>query len=298
MSEKEIFQTIADALKNRQPRALVTVIQTSGSVPRDVGARMLVAPDGQIWGTIGGGKMESLIIAEAQRVLQSGQPGQFEYPLHEGDEKSFGAICGGSVTVFIEPMGLTTRLIMAGSGHCSQALAKAALGLGWCVEVVEDRPSLLNEAHFPPEVTMHESDDAIAALRNLSLDKQTAVCLLNRNPQLDRDGLRVILKNAEWAEDTASDSITEDGSAAKPVSPFYIGMIGSNKKVNTVMKELRDAGIAEDKLAAVCSPIGLEIYAESPEEIAISILAEIIRAWHLAQPTSTRTRSAKSKPAS
>jgi xanthine dehydrogenase accessory factor len=262
--DARFFGRLSAYLAERQPVVLATVIGTKGSVPRALGSRMMIRPDG-IEGTVGGGKFESLVIEEARAMLARGdrRPIAREYPLYEGTPDSFGAICGGTISILIEPLHLGTRLICVGSGHCCRALAKAALLLGWRVEVVEDRADDLTERHFPGVHALIHREDLAASMDDLTLDGGTAVALINRNYLLDRDCLeRLLLRRRE----------TPPGNF-----PFYLGMIGSDRKVKRVWSELGQKGLGPEDFAVVHAPIGLEIEADSPEEIAVSILAEIIR---------------------
>src|SRR5437588_8952164 len=131
----------------RTPFAVVTVAATIGSVPRAPGSKMFVHADGRISGTIGGGKFESLVIAEAQAAIQKKKPLLKTYPLREGESDSFGAICGGEVTVFIEPQITGESLYLIGAGHCAHAIAKLAAECGLFVSVVDDSNDLLDDLH-------------------------------------------------------------------------------------------------------------------------------------------------------
>src|SRR3954452_3031133 len=135
----------------RKPFAVVTVAATSGSVPRQPGSKMFVSSDGKTSGTIGGGKFESLVIAEAQVAMEQKKPVLKTYPLREGETDSFGAICGGEVTVFIEPQITGEALYLIGAGHCAQAIAKLGAECGLFVTMIDDRDELL--VGLPPAVT-------------------------------------------------------------------------------------------------------------------------------------------------
>jgi xanthine dehydrogenase accessory factor len=133
------FEEIAAARRSRTPCALVTVAATRGSVPRAAGSKMLVYADGKSSGTIGGGKFESLVIADAKKQMRDKKPLLKTYPLHEKSAKSFGAICGGESTVLIEPQNLSEAIFLIGGGHCALAIAKLAVECGLFVTVVDDR---------------------------------------------------------------------------------------------------------------------------------------------------------------
>jgi xanthine dehydrogenase accessory factor len=283
MNDVELFERLAAALRERRSVALLTVVATKGSVPRREGARMIVAADGETEGTIGGGRYESLAVEAGLAMLRERRRGGElrEFALHENSPESFGAVCGGTVSVHIEPMGLGPRLLLAGGGHCARALARAAALLGWPSEVVEDRAEAMEGDAFPGGTVLNLVGDVAAAMDEVALDGATAVCLLNRNHTLDRDCLERLLRR--------TGATTEpEGAAAAADAPFYVGMIGSSRKVGRVYDELADRGIDRAAFGRVRAPIGIEIGAESPEEIAVSILAEIIAMWRGASlPKST-----------
>lgn len=274
MNDADFFALLGRLLAERQPAALATVVGAKGSAPRRVGARMIVLPD-RVHGTVGGGKFESLVADEARGLIARGAREALtkEWPLHEGSPESFGAICGGAVTVLIEPLGLAPKVVCVGAGHCARALAKAALLLGWSVEVLEDRPEEMSPERYPGSL-LTLSPDLPTAIDAMSLDGATAIALLNRNYQLDRDCLERLLVRRR--------------SAPPEAFPFYVGMIGSDRKVKRVRDELLPRGIKAEELDLVRAPIGLEIEAETPEEIAVSILAEMIQAWRAGRATAAR----------
>jgi xanthine dehydrogenase accessory factor len=253
--------------------AVVTVAATTGSVPRAAGSKMFVYADGRFSGTIGGGKFESLVIAEAQEAIKNKKPLLKTYPLREGETDSFGAICGGEATVFIEPQITSEALYLIGAGHCASAIAKLAAECGLFVTVVDDRADLLDD--LPAAVT-GISDVAppdFIASRQWQADE--ALVLVSRNHEIDREALAA--------------AVEQSGAG-------YIGMIGSRRKVLHVFDRLRERGISEEKLSRVYAPLGLDIGADSPAEIAVSCVAEILSvlrqrsAKHLRGERATSTR--------
>jgi xanthine dehydrogenase accessory factor len=230
----------------RKPFAVVTVAATTGSVPRAPGSKMFVYADGRISGTIGGGKFESLVIAEAQAAIKNKKPLLKTYPLREGEADSFGAICGGEVTVFIEPQVTGEALFLIGAGHCARAIAKLAAECGLFVTVVDDRGDLL--ADLPPAVTGISETAPRDFIVSRSWQSDEALVIVSRNHEIDRDALAV--------------AVDQTGAG-------YIGMIGSARKV-------RRRGISEEKLERVYAPFGLDIGADSPAEIAVSCVAEVL----------------------
>jgi xanthine dehydrogenase accessory factor len=234
---------------------VATVAQTKGSAPRQAGAKMLVHADGRVWGTVGGGKFEALVIENAIATIGRREPLLKTFPLHEADAESFGAICGGEATVFFEPVGAKERLIIVGAGHCGAALASLARSCGLHVTVLDDRA--------PEDGRLIEADASVyaqppaTALAEMDWDARAAIVLVSRNFEVDRESLAAVLPHA--------------GAAG------YIGMIGSRRKVERVMSDLRARGFAGDVLQRVYAPIGLDIGADSPAEIAVSVLAEVLQ---------------------
>jgi xanthine dehydrogenase accessory factor len=240
------------ARERREACVLATVAATRGSVPREAGAKALIYPDGRISGTVGGGKFESLVVADALTTLEAKAPLLKTYPLHEKDAASFGAICGGEVTVLMEPQVVKEALVIVGAGHCGQALCRLARQCGWQVTVIDDRRDLLDgcDAH---ERINAPAPPFIAARPWRAED---ALVMVSRNFEIDREALAAVL--------------------ARP-GAGYVGMIGSERKVRRVFDDLRGRGVSEEQLARVFAPIGLDVGADSPAEIAVSVVAEILR---------------------
>jgi len=227
----------------------------TGSVPREAGTKMVIFEDGRIAGTIGGGKFESLVIEHAQKAIATGKAVLKTYPLHEASEESFGAICGGEVTVFIEPQARAPLFCLVGAGHCAQALAKLASECGFAVTVLDDRADLLGLPHFDSSIRCLSEPTAEAFVRSQKWSERDALVLVSRNYHFGREALAAALEKGGMG---------------------YIGMIGSKKKVLNVFDELSKRGISRKVLASVRAPIGLNIGADSPTEIAVSVLAEVI----------------------
>lgn len=248
-----LLEDLLRARQSRTPCVLVTVAATTGSVPRQTGSKMLVYGDGKISGTIGGGKFEALVVADCLRSIAAKEPLLKTYPLREDKPDSFGAICGGEVTVMIEPQILSTALFLVGGGHCSLAVAKLALDCGMHVTVVDDRADLLE--NFPPQIH-RVTIDAAKFISKRKWQKDEALVLISRNYELDREAL---------------------GAAVKTRGAGYIGMIGSRRKVLRVFDELKERGVSAKQLKEIYAPIGLDIGADSPAEIAVSVIAEILK---------------------
>jgi xanthine dehydrogenase accessory factor len=265
------FEEIAAARRSRTPCALVTVAATRGSVPRAAGSKMLVYADGKISGTIGGGKFESFVIADAIKQMRDKKPLLKTYPLHEKSAKSFGAICGGESTVLIEPQNLSEALFLIGGGHCALAIAKLAVECGLFVTVVDDRKELLS--NFPPQVAAVDDVDPAKFISGRKWQSDEALAIVSRNYEIDRDALAAALKT--------------QGAG-------YVGMIGSDRKVQRVFDHVKKRRIPKEKLAKVYAPLGLDIGADSPAEIAVSVIGEILSV--LRQRTGNHLRN-KSKGA-
>lgn len=250
----DIYQEIAKITAEGREAALVTVVATSGSTPREVGAKMLVMPDGSIVGSIGGGGVEHQIIKEALEVMRKGIPQRYHYSLvaREGEEP--GMVCGGEMDVFVEPLLPPPTLYLFGGGHISLTLAEVGKLLNFKVAVIDDRADYANTQRFP-DADLVLTEDFGQAFTKLKIAKTGYIVIVTRNHKTDQQVLELALT-----------------APAK-----YIGMIGSKSKIKTVFSNLRAKGISKELLDTVHTPIGLEIYAETPEEIAISILAEIIK---------------------
>jgi xanthine dehydrogenase accessory factor len=252
MTDELIAELIA-AREARKPFAVVTVAATTGSVPRAAGSKMLVYAEGKISGTIGGGKFESLVIEDALASMRKKEPLLKSYPLHEGDSDSFGAICGGEVTIFIEPQSVSEAIYLIGAGHCAHAIAKLASECGLFISVVDDRVELL--ADLPANVGRVSLVSPATFITSHQWQRDEALVIVSRNHEIDREALTV---------------------AVEQTGAGYIGMIGSRRKVRHVFDHLRENGVSAEKLSRVYAPLGLDIGADSPAEIAVSTIAEIL----------------------
>ena len=214
---------------------------------------MLVYGDGKISGTIGGGKFESLVVEDCLKSIAAKEPLLKTYPLREDKPDSFGAICGGEVTMMIEPQNLSTAIFLVGGGHCSLAIAKLALDCGMHVTAVDDRADLLE--NFPTPVN-RVIEDGSRFMSRREWREDEALVLVSRNYEVDREALAAALETKGTG---------------------YIGMIGSRRKVLRVFDDLKQRGVSADQLGKIYAPIGLDIGADSPAEIAVSVIAEILK---------------------
>jgi len=248
------FETLAELLRAHPRLALATVVSSVGSTPRESTARMVVLPDGTTRGTVGGGKFESLVVADAKSLLEKGGlPFTREYAFVPEGEGSFGAVCGGKMTVLLEIVERAPRLLVVGAGHCGRALARAAVFSGYDVTVADERAAELEPSHFPHEAKLVLVKPDFSDLPLPSSEDFVAV--VSRGHVTDGLALRRL----------------------RGVPVAYLGMIGSAAKRKALYAQLRGEGFTDEDFARIKSPIGLDIGAESPEEIAIAILAELIQ---------------------
>jgi xanthine dehydrogenase accessory factor len=252
MSDELIYQTILDARREGRPVALATVIRAQGSVPRHATSKMLVFADGRSVGTVGGGEVESRAIEASKEAIRSGQARLESYSLAGPREDAVG-VCGGQVEVFIEPLLPPPTVLVLGCGHVGQAVAHLAKWLGFRVVVTDDRAELCTPEHVPG-ADLFLPGEVAAVLSHTAIDSQTYVVAVSRGYPFDVAAIPILLESA---------------------AP-YIGVIGSRRRWATTVKALKALGIEEQALQRVHSPIGLYLGAETPEEIAVSIMAEII----------------------
>jgi xanthine dehydrogenase accessory factor len=250
----EVFEELVGLLRQGRPVALASIISTSGSTPRGPGARMIVTADGEIRWTIGGGGFEAAVAKDAKDAISSGKSLVKEYDLCGEGEGGTGMICGGRAIVVIDVVSPRQRLVIFGAGHVGRALAETACGLELAISVVDDRPECLSPESFPAGVTLfltsadYDKDVPI-------LDRNTFAAIVTRSHESDLKALRCVLQR-----ETA-----------------YVGMIGSKRKVSEVFKRLKADGIPTQALERVHAPIGLDIGSKTPKEVAISVLAEIVK---------------------
>ena len=251
----DLLAGIPELLDESRRLAVVTIVWAKGSTPRTAGARMLVLPDGSTRSTVGGGQFENLVRTEALDLLSRGGPPRLiDYPFTPEGPGSFGAVCGGTVKVFFEVVEAQPHLLIVGAGHCGRALAAAAALAGYRLTVADDRPELLAEGMFPPRTRLVAVSADFHELPDLRPGESVAI--VSRGHATDGLALRR-LRGAPAA---------------------YFGMMGSRPKKTVLFDQLRAEGWSEAELSRVACPIGLDIGAETPEEIAVSILAEMIRA--------------------
>ncbi len=235
---REAIQALAEAIHHKQPAVLATVIEVIGASPAKVGAQIVLLADGMTAGTAGGGKLEAAILVDAQAALSDGQPRLTHYTLTEEGTDAVGVLCGGEVRAFIQPYLPPPQLVIVGGGHIGRPLKIMGEAAGFDVLVVDVEPG---RATVPGLDTIQLTEDAY-------------IVLITTDHVSDEAALRQVIT-----------------SPAR-----YIGMIGSRYKCDTILGRLRADGVSDEALARVYAPIGLDLGGSSPEEIAVSILAEVI----------------------
>jgi xanthine dehydrogenase accessory factor len=252
MDEKDIFRALVEAQDKGFSVALCTVIRTQGSLPRHAGSKMLVYPDGHIIGTVGGGGMEARVIADAQTALREGTPRTVSYTLTDLKNGDPG-VCGGTLDIFVEPIGTLPTLVVIGCGHVGKALAELGKWTGFRVVVVDDRPDFCNPTYIPGMDGYLVTPSGSTA-EQIPTGPNVYVATVTRGVPIDTNLLPPLLR----------------------ANLGYLGVIGSRRRWALTIKALEDQGITRDLIARIHAPIGLELNAETPQEIALSILAEIV----------------------
>jgi xanthine dehydrogenase accessory factor len=248
----DLFEEIVRMRRAGQRGALATIVHTNGSIPSFESSRMLVREDGSIAGTVGGGCVEADVWAAARDVIESEQPRKMTFNLNNEAAYDSGLICGGTLEIFVEPILPQPTLCLFGGGHVSSAVAQVAHLAGFAISVIDDRESFANSSRFPMAAAFHSSYED--AFESIQPGPSTYLLIVTRG---HKDDMRCLA----WAVRTPA---------------RYIGMIGSRRKVISVYRALEKEGFAPELFERVHAPVGLEIGALTPEEIAVSVVAEII----------------------
>jgi xanthine dehydrogenase accessory factor len=248
----DLFEEIVRMRRAGRRGALATIVHTNGSIPSYESSRMLVRDDGSIIGTIGGGCVEAEVWAAAKEVIQIEQPRKMTFNLNHEAGYDAGLICGGTLEIFVEPILPQPTLYLFGGGHISTALALVAGQAGFEIGIVDDRETFANRERFPMAGEVYTTYEE--AFEKIRPNASSYLVIVTRG---HKDDMRVLA----WAVDTEA---------------RYIGMIGSKRKVISVYKALEKEGFAPEKFERVHAPVGLDIGALTPEEIAVSITAELI----------------------
>lgn len=262
---REVFEAVLRAEQAGEPAALVTVVGSEGSTPQKPGAKMVVYPDGRLVGTIGGGCVEAEMARRARQVIESRRPEMAEYDLTPDQAGEDGLVCGGRMQVFIEPIESTPTLCLFGAGHVAQPLARMAREAGFRVEVADDRIKYANEERFP-QADRIVVDDFASAARRMTVGPNTYAVVVTRGHKGDAEALEAVL-----------------GHGAR-----FVGLLGSRPKLVHIVAALEERGVPREELARIHCPLGIEIGAVTPEEIAVSVLAEMIAVRRGVDPAAIR----------
>ena len=249
----DIYEEVVRLRRLGQKCALATIVEVRGSIPSYETAKLLVREDGSMLGTVGGGCVEAEVWNAAREVIETGKPKHLTFNLGQDAAYDNGLICGGQLDIFVEVVVPAPRAFIFGAGHISKSLSKIASMAGFSVSVIDDRDTFANRERFP------EADEIFAGeyeqvFERLSTNESTYIIIVTRG---HRDDMRVL----QWAVG---------------VPACYVAMIGSKRKVISVVKELEKEGVPRASFERVQAPMGLDIGAVTPEEIAVSVVAEMI----------------------
>ena len=255
--DRDVYTALAQVRAARLPAVLATVVEVVGSTPQEAGAKLLLAGDGRQAGTVGGGAFEARVLEEARALLASSGSSRL---LSINLTTELGMCCGGAMSVFLERVALPARLVVLGAGHIAQPLVELAGRVGFVTAVIDGREAWADPARFPTAGQV-VCDDPEAAVSELSLDADTAVVVVTHHHPLDQALVKALV-----------------GSKAG-----FFGLVGSESKRNKFLMRLRAQGLDEEALLRLRSPLGIQIGATTPEEIALSIVAELV-AWRRGAP--------------
>ncbi len=250
----DLFSKAAELNGCNTPFALATIVSSSGSTPRCTG-KMIILSAGTTYGTVGGGLVEAKVIEEARKALALNLPVMLDYSLDHGPgPESLDMECGGAMKVLVEVFGAKPRVLIAGGGHVGLEIAKLATNIGYRVAIVDDRPDFVTIDRFPMAAELYVEPEMDTALAAAPVDGNTCVVIATHAG--DERALRRFI-----------------GSECR-----YLGFLGSRRKVRVLLDKLQAEGVPQEQLDRVRAPIGLDLGAETPEEIAVSIIAEIMAA--------------------
>lgn len=246
---QSIYSKVEEIRNEHYGAAICIVIETSGSTPRKTGAKMIVYSDGSIYGSIGGGSVEKEVAIKALELIKTGKPTKCSFSL----EKDLGMQCGGGMEVYIEPVNPSQKLFIFGAGHIGRAVAKLAKDLDFTTTLFDPRENIFNEKEFESYTCINK--DYFKAIEETLFDENTYCVIVTPKHSFDEDILEKIAK--------------------KPHA--YLGMIGSKRKVDLLKKRFEEEKIlTADELKNIDMPIGIKFAAETPQEIAVSIVAKLI----------------------
>jgi len=249
----DLYEEIVRLRKEGRRGALATIVNVRGSIPSFKTAKLLVRDDGSIVGTIGGGCVEAEVWQAAREVMESERPRTLTFDLNQDPKYDTGLVCGGTLEIFVEPILPPADLYIFGAGHVAASLYKVARIAQFDVTIVDNREAYANRERFP-EAQQIIAEDFDQAAASLAPSESSYIVIVTRG---HRDDMRML----RWAVQTPA---------------RYVGMIGSKRKTIAIFKELQAEGLPANLFDRVHAPIGLDIGAITPEEIAISIMAELI----------------------
>jgi xanthine dehydrogenase accessory factor len=247
----QIYEEVLRLKQQGRVSAIATIVECRGSSPQKQGAKMLVRDDGSIMGTLGGGCLEADVVQAAMMTMKDGNPMTLPFEL---TEREGGLVCGGTVLVYIEPVLIDPHLVILGAGHVGKTLAKLARFTGFRVTVVDDRAEFANQENIPDanDLIVHEFE---RAFEQVPVGSGTFIVVATRGHNHDLDAVR----------------------AALATPAYYIGLLGSKRKKALLRRSLADSGFSPADIDRVIIPVGMEIDSVTPEEIAVSIMAQIIQ---------------------
>lgn len=259
MSCFDIIRAAIEEIENGRAVVIATIVKKIGSAPRDAGAKMLVKEDGSVIGTVGGGTFEKMIWRDSMEALRNGKPGLKKYVFRRegaGEGVETGLICGGEVEVFMDVLKPTPKIVLIGAGHLAQAISKIAKVLGYRIAVVDVDPEFVSRERFPEAGELIISNNLEDWVNKIEITSSDVILIVYGGVEEDYRALKTSLKT----------------------NARYIGLLGSRRKCAEFLKKLRDEGYREEDLRErLYMPVGMDIGADTPEEIAVAIMAEVIK---------------------
>lgn len=249
----DVFEELVEVRRRGEKAALCTIVEVQGSIPSFQSAKMLIKEDGSMIGTIGGGCTEAEVWNAAREVIEAEQPRMLTFNLGQDAAYDNGLICGGQLNVYVEPVLPIPSAYIFGGGHISKSLSKVATLAGFRTSVIDDREQYANQERFPEAVEVH-ADDYERVFPKLEVNNASYLIIVTRG---HRDDMKVL----SWAARTDA---------------RYVAMIGSKRKTIEVCKQLLADGVTLEQLSRVHAPMGFDIGAITPEEIAVAVVAEMI----------------------
>ena len=249
----DVYEELVHLRRSGQKAALATIVEVEGSIPSFSSAKLLVREDGSMVGTIGGGCTEAEVWNAAREVIETEKPRMLSFNLSQDAAYDTGLICGGQLDVYVEPVMPIPSAYIFGAGHISKSLSKVATLAGFRTIIVDNRDTYANRERFPEAAEVH-AEEYEEVFSKLSINESSYIVIVTRGHKDDMSVLR-------WAVSTPA---------------RYIGMIGSKRKLIEVVKQLQKEGIPIEKLQGIHSPMGLDIGAITPEEIAVAVVAELV----------------------